>query len=252
MPKLTKAYQDFLQGVSNPYLDFIEACRKKSRSYSKEQQDACYTHHVVPRHHYKTHRLDPSTLDLPANLVRIDRCSYFTTCFAFEDHVKAHELRFEVYGEYGDKVAFKRMQGLTEEGMRAMQQAGGQAVNVKFKNEGRLMHDPEYQREMARRSMARADALEIRSQGGKKGGKKRQANRILRAEDRYEWSFQGVPFLCTFDLNSGGDVLRILNAAQPTNLVRVSQLITGERKRLYGWSCRKLEDASSRPADENS
>lgn len=241
MPKPTKAFQDFLQGVSNPYLDFIEACRKKYRSYSKEQQDACYTHHVVPRHHYKnkTHGLDSSTLDLPANLVRMN----------FEDHVKAHELRFEVYGEYGDKVAFKRMQGLTEEGMRAMQQAGGQAVNVKFKKEGKLMHDPEYQREMARRSMARADALEIRSQGGKKGGKKRQANRILRIEDRYEWSFQGVPFLCTFHLNSGGDVLRILNAAQPTNLTRVSQLITGEWKRLYGWSCRKLEESSSLPAD---
>lgn len=235
MPKPTKAYEDFLQGVSNQYLDFIEACRRKYRSYSKEQQDACYTHHIVPRHHYKTHGLDSNTLDLPANLVRM----------TFEDHVKAHELRFEVYGEYGDKVAFKRMQGLTEEGMLAMQQAGGQAVNVQFKNEKRLMHDPAYQLEMARRSMARTDALETRSQGGKKGGKKRQANRILRVEDRYEWSFNDQPFLCTFGLNSGGDVLRILNAAQGTNLTRASQLITGKRKRLYGWSCRKLENSSS-------
>lgn len=88
--------------------------------------------------------------------------------------------------------------------------------------------------------MAKADALEIRSQGGKKGGRERQANRILHLEDRLEWSFNGEPFLCTFNLNSGGDVTKILNAARPTNLQRVPQLITGKRQRLYGWSCKKL------------
>lgn len=234
MSKPTQAYLDFVQGISNKYLDFIQECRRKYQSYSKEQQDACYTHHIVPRHHYKAHKLNWETFDLAENRVRM----------TFEDHVKAHELRFEVYTEYGDKAAFERMKSLNEEGMRAMQQAGGQTVNIQFKQEGRLMHDPQWQREMSRRSMARSDALQIRSEGGKKGGRKRQENRIVRVEDRYEWFVDGTPFLCTFHLNSGGDLLKALHNARPTNLQRVSPLIYGQRKNLHGWSCRKIEDVS--------
>lgn len=110
MAKTTQAYEDFLQGVSNKYLDFIEACKIKYLGYSKEEQYACYTHHIVPRHHYKKHRLNQDTLDLLANLVRMN----------FNHHVEAHELRWEVYREAGDKAAFMRMKGHTEEGMRAM------------------------------------------------------------------------------------------------------------------------------------
>lgn len=132
------------------------------------------------------------------------------------------------------------MSNLTEEGMRSMQQAGGQAANSQFRRDGRLMHDPVWQKEMARRSMARPDALETRSAGGKVGGRKRNENRIIHHEDRYEWSVDGTPFLCTFGFNSGGDLLRALNEARPTKLQRVSQLINGTRARLNGWSCKKL------------
>ena len=101
----TKAYQDFLEKCSNAYLDFIQDCREKAKDYSSEQLGQCQTHHIVPRHHYKNHKLSPETFNLPQNLVEL----------TFEDHVKAHQLRFEVYGEYADQVAVKSMKGLKEE-----------------------------------------------------------------------------------------------------------------------------------------
>jgi hypothetical protein len=127
MSNLTIAYKDFTQNKSNKYLDFIQECREKYQAYSSDEQKACSTHHIVPRHHYKAHKLSMQTFNLPENTVRL----------TFDDHVKAHQLRFEVYGEYGDSAAVNSMTGLTEEGMRAMQQAGGQAVNVQLNKKGR-------------------------------------------------------------------------------------------------------------------
>lgn len=133
---------------------------------------------------------------------------------------------------------------LTEEGMRSMQQAGGQAVNAQFKKEGRLMHNREWQKEMARRSMARPDALETRSRGGKTASQKRHKDRIVRVEDRYLWYVNGNAFMCTFGFDNSGDLLRALNEARPTPPQRVSPLISGYRKKLYGWSCKKLDNNS--------
>ena len=242
MSNITLAYDDFKKNRSNKYLDFIFECREKYPAYSQEKQKSCYAHHIVPRHHYKNHELNMETFDLPANTVRL----------TFEDHIKAHEIRYEVYQEYGDLMAARHMSGLTEEGMTLMQKAGGQAVNVKFKKEGRLMYDPECQAEMAGRSMARPDAREIRSKGGKKGGTKRQENRIIRVEDRYEWCVDGQPFLCTFNFNSGGDLLKDLYTARPTKLQRVSPLINGTKKKLHGWSCKKIETSSTNDIFEDS
>ena len=64
--------------------------------------------------------------------------------------------------------------------MLIMQQAGGQAVNIQFKREGRLMHDPIWQKEMAAKSMCRPDAFLIRSIGGKKGSLVRNKNRVVK------------------------------------------------------------------------
>lgn len=185
---MTQAYTDFQTNVSNKYLDFVKECREKVKNFSKEELSSCQIHHIVPRHHYKNHNLSWETFDLPENRV----------CMTFDDHVKAHEYRFEVYGEFADKVAFTRMKSMEEEGFRAFQQAGGQAVNQIFKKEGRMMYDSSFQKEMAARSMARPDAYEIRSVAGKKGNRKRHQNVTVRKEDRYLWFFQNELFLCTF------------------------------------------------------
>ena len=230
----SKPYQDFLDKCSNPYFDFINQCLEKQKSFSREELADCQTHHIVPRHHYKNHARPWETFNAIENIVEL----------TFEDHVKAHQLRFEVYREPADKVAYTIMSNLKEDGMKAMQQAGGQAVNVRWKRERRLMYDPEFQREMARRSMARSDAREIRSRGGKVGNSRRHQNVTVRKEDRYLWCWKGDPFLCTFGFDNGSDLCRELQKAKQTKLDRVSGLIKGFRKSLHGWSCRKIENES--------
>jgi len=137
-------------------------------------------------------------------------------------------------------LAFTRMKDMKEEGMKAFQQAGGQAVNRLFKEEGRLMHDPNFQKEMAKRSMARPDAREIRSIAGKIGNRKRHQNVTVRKEDRYLWFFRNKPLFCTFGFENGGDILRELSKVKQTPLQRVTPLIKGEKRSLHGWSCQKL------------
>jgi hypothetical protein len=227
---MTKAFTDLKENASNKYLDFLQECREKAKSFSPEKRGLCQIHHIVPRHHYKSHNLSWETFDLPENLVVL----------TFDDHVKAHELRFEVYGEYADKLAFTRMKGMEKEGFQAFQQAGGQAVNRLLKEKGSMMFDSSFQKEMAKRSMARPDARAIRSAGGKKGNQKRHQNVTVRKEDHYLWYFQNKPFLCTYGFDNGGDLLRELFKAKETPLLRVTPLIKGEKCSLHGWSCEKL------------
>lgn len=240
--KRSQAREDFKSGGLNKYLDFIKECREKEQNYSSEQLNSLSYHHIVPRHHYKKYNLDMGTFEAPENKVKV----------TFEDHITAHELRFEVYGERGDQAAFLRMKGHQEEGMRAMQQAGGQAANVLFKERGMLMHDPEFQKEMARRSLERPDALQIRSAGGKRGNFIRHQNVTVRVEDRIEWSYKKRPYLCTFGFDNGGDLLRALNEAIPTKLKRVSPLVKGDRQSASGWSCKKLESSVPESSENSS
>lgn len=212
----------------NKYFDFLEECREKVKYSSPEIP--CQKHHIVPRHHYKSNNLSWDTFDSPENLVVL----------TFDDHVKAHEIRFKVYGEFGDKLAFTQMKEMKEEGMKAFQQAGGQAVNRIFKKESRLMHDPVFQKEMAKKSMARLDARQIRSSAGKIGNRKRHQNVTVLLLDHYLWFFQNEPFLCTFGFDNGGDLLRELFKAKETRLQRVTPLIKGEKRSLHGWSCQKI------------
>jgi hypothetical protein len=226
----TRAYTDFKENKSNKYLDFIKECREKAQSFSPEELSSCSTHHIVPRHHYKAHKLPWSTFNLEENLVKL----------TFEDHVKAHEIRFEVYGEFADKLAFTRMKNMAEDGMKSFQQAGGQAVNRIFREQGRMMYDPVWQQEQARKSMARPDALQIRSEAGKKGNRTRHQNVTVRKEDRYLWCYKNEPFLCTFGFDNGGDLLQELFKAKETPLLRVTPLVKGWKRSLHGWSCEKL------------
>nr|QQY84810.1 hypothetical protein [Chaetophora lobata] len=165
----TQAYKDFKNNTSNAYLNFIQLCKKKAKQYTALELTKCQVHHIVPRHHFQTHNLDLKNLDIPENLVVL----------SFNDHIEAHKIRFNVYNEYADKLAYSRMSDMGPEGMLAMQQAGGQASNAILRSQGRIMHDPNWQKEMAARSMARLDARKIRSVAGKKGIRTRHANRTI-------------------------------------------------------------------------
>lgn len=95
---------------------------------------------------------------------------------------------------------------------------------------------------MAARSMARPDAREIRSKGGKVGGRVRNQDRIITADDCYLFSYNGEEVLVIVNCRTGGEVLEQLNLYQPTKLQRVTPLLNGQRKSLHGWSCVKLDD----------
>lgn len=157
-----------------------------------------------------------------------------------EEHVKAHQILYELYGKAADNAAVQMLQGDKAESRRIWRAEGAKAVHKKLKAEGRTLWDKKYQKEMSDRSMSRPDALLTRSEGGKKGGRTRNLNRAITKFDRYLFYFNDKPVLCCLNCETGGDVLRQLHAFKQTNLIRASQLLNGSRKSLHGWSCEKL------------
>jgi len=207
-------------------------------------------HHIVPKHHYKKHKLNKATLDLPENLVPVN----------YADHIKAHQLRYEVYGERGDKIAVMFLTKNKEEALKQRQILGGEASNKIFREKKMFMHSNAFQKEMAARSMAKDNALETRSAAGKKGAE-RHRNTILRSGDRYLWSLskeefirlfgfdQANPvgntreFMCTFGFQQAGDLCSLLNEIRPCkNLKSIAPLLGTRavtpnwRRSSYGWS----------------
>jgi hypothetical protein len=92
------------------------------------------------------------------------------------------------------------------------------------------MWSHDFQKEMAARSMARPDALDIRSAGGKIGGRKRNEGIAIKPHERYMFSFKGEPILCVQKCSTGGDVLAMIKefeskTDQMTKLDRVTGLL---------------------------
>lgn len=187
-------------------------------------------HHIVPKHWIGNNLNEQAFCNSSDNLI------YLT----LEEHIKAHQILFNLYGKAADNAAVKMLEGDKAESRRLWRIEGSKAVHKKLKEEGRSFWDPECQKMLADRSMSRPDALQIRSEGGKKGGRTRNLNRAISKSDRYLFLFNNEPVLCCFNCETGGDVLTQLHAFKKTNLVRASQLLNGSRKSLYGWSCKKL------------
>lgn len=128
----------------------------------------------------------------------------------------------------------------TEEGLRIFHQQGAVAVHTILKLTRKNFWSSDFQTEMGKRSLNKLNALETRSKGGKVGGRNRNLGVALKKEDRFLFCYQNKPVVCLFNCETGGDVLRILNEIHPTNLERVTPLLKGTRKNLYGWSCEKI------------
>ncbi len=114
-------------------------------------------------------------------------------------------------------------------------------TQTNLKENGTNFYSADWQKEMASRSMARPDARDIRSKGGKKGGTTRNLDRVIKQEDRYLFSYEGDAVLCIINCRTGSQVLEQLNQFKQTPLQRVTPLLKGERARLNGWSCVKIE-----------
>lgn len=163
--------------------------------------------------------------------------------------INAHQILFDLYGNKRDLGAVYMLSGRREEAELLWQQAGALATNELMRERGATVYDQEWQREMARRSMARPDARQIRSAGGVIGGRNTNIGRAINTSHRYLFKRSvdtGGPaqdFLCIFNCETGGDVVRELNKAVPTNLTRATPLLRGSRDLAYGWSCIRLPDA---------
>lgn len=85
----------FLRG-EDPYLAFIAQAREHTKILL-EQNPTVYTevHHITPR--------SQGGLDEPSNLVRL----------TYNDHTIAHYIRWVVYGNENDKIAYQVMAGQT-------------------------------------------------------------------------------------------------------------------------------------------
>lgn len=187
-----------------------------------------HTHHILPKY-----------------LFRLDLQLFYNNAFnlctlSIPDHKRAHEILFELYGDPRDQGAAFLLQGNQTDALVSWRRAGGFATQQILRQEGRTVYDQNWQREMAQRSMQRPDALQIRSEGGRRGGRQRNINRIINKNQRFLFKWQGKPCLCIINCETGGEVLEQLQLAHPTNIERVTALLNGTRKYAYGWSCEPI------------
>ncbi len=217
---------------SNSYFKFIKDCLKKQ--YGEESK--MHMHHIIPQYVFKGGSAeDYNFMNSPQNVIEL----------SLEDHILAHSLLFEIYGNLQDQGAIYLLANYEKESRAIWQVLGAKASHRVQEAHGKNMWDNNFQKEMAARSMARPDALEIRSAGGKIGGRKRNEGIAIKPHEKYMFSFKGKPILCVQKCSTGGDVLAEIKkfesmTDQITKLDRVTGLLSGERKTLYGWSCVKL------------
>ena len=218
----------FLLDRTNIYFNYIKINHNKEYDAGVET----HLHHVIPKYWFGDTAEEQAYCNSPGNLIRLSRA----------DHIKAHELLYEVYQNPQDQGAVQLLRGNTEEGLKVLRTLGANADlwHRILEAEGKNFWDPEFQKEMAKRSLARPDALELRSKGGKIGGKNRNKNVAITKKDKYLFLYNKIPILCIINCETGGEVLEVLNNFKTTPLQRVTPLLKGERQSLYSWSCEKL------------
>lgn len=101
----------------NKYLNFIEHCKKK-KYHSNEYLEK---HHIVPRHSGGT--------DGKENIIKL----------SLRDHILAHKIRYETYGNKYDLSAYHFMIGQSKEAKKAIcSQNGAKSRGRKLTDEHKL------------------------------------------------------------------------------------------------------------------
>ena len=157
-----------------------------------------------------------------------------------EDHILAHKLLYEEYGNTQNQGATNLLQDATNL-LQGLMQESKKIWCSSFSSSSKRKNfwDPEFQKEMAQRSMQKPDALETRSAGGKKGGRNKSKNTAIKAHERFVFSFEGKEVFCTENCETGGEVLEQLkgyenSTNQETRIERTTPLVTEDRKLAYG------------------
>ena len=83
---------------------------------------------------------------------------------------------------------------------------GAYASHKVQKAAGKSMWDSTIQKKRADKSMAKPDALESRSRGGKIAGKKRHLGVAIQKSDRYMFSYKNEELLGIINCETGGQV----------------------------------------------
>lgn len=207
----------------NKYIDY--ANKMKTHEYPEELKSKLITHHIVPVH-------DGGTDD-PENKVKL----------SFRDHVYAHLLLAEVYGEAVDDMTYKMMSGMEENVYLAVRKLGALATHALLKSRGENFWNRDFQTEMSRRAVEkdRAQGFKDRSRGGKIAGDKRWANFLTTPETKWLFSYNDQEIVCVFDCSHGGEIMKELQQIYPNKeFKRVSPLLSGSRKKAYNWSVKKV------------
>lgn len=82
----------------NRYISFIEHCKKKKY----HQNEYLENHHIIPRHEGGSNNKD--------NLIKL----------SLKDHIQAHKIRYEAYGNKYDYSAYNYMLGQSAEAKKAI------------------------------------------------------------------------------------------------------------------------------------
>jgi len=216
----------------NAYFKFIQDCQEKTYPEDVITQE----HHIIPQYVYKEASPDEiQFMEGSGNKINL----------SVEDHHKAHFLLHEIYGNLQDLGACYLIENHSQEGRTVWQVLGAKASHKAQKKAEKNLWDQSFQKKMADRSMARPDALQIRSDSGKIGGRKRNEGIAIKTHERFLFLYEGKEILCVLNCSTGGDVLRELkkflaSIGQETKLSRVTDLLSEKRKNLYGFSCKKI------------
>lgn len=199
-----------------PYWLFI----LKQSGLVKVKNEAVHIHHIVPKYWFYEHPCYLSFMNSPQNLMKL----------SIKQHIIAHEILFELKNDLRDLGAIYLLRGQITLAQTNYKKLGAKAVHKKLKNKKGGFWNSEIQKKNASKSLAKKEALRIRSEGGKKGGYNRNINRLFNKNDRFCFSYMEKPFLCVFNCQTGGDIVTLLNQAKPSHLKRISALLTKKRK----------------------
>lgn len=218
----------FQNQYNQSYFDFIESC--KNKQYSETAQ--MHMHHIIPEYLLKSTSEEIYFCHSRKNFILI----------SIEDHIIAHEIFAELYPNHQNKGAVYLLKGQLNQAAKKWKQAGAYASHKQQRKNQTGFWDAQQQSARARQSMLRPNALETRSQGGKKSGSQRWLDHIVTESDRFVWFYKGKEILCTINCRSGGQVLDQLKKIQNIKKYpsRVSELIKGKRQNLNSWSCQPI------------
>lgn len=194
---------------NNLYFRFIQKCKLLANK-DKESGVKMQLHHIIPKHMLKKTPEGREFCESQENLIYL----------SLDNHIRAHKILYKLYRKKADKGAVLMLQGNKAASRRLWRQSGAAATHNLLKNKKRTFWDSAFQKEMARRSIEKPDALEVRSKGGRKGGHQRNVGRAIKPNHRYLFYFYTTPVLCIFNCETGGDVLVELNKFKKTNLLR--------------------------------